>query len=723
MGSGTTEVALVKYSTYTVKEAGKPRTYNQLEVKDVDWDDSLGSNLLDMALARHFASEFSSREAARPGGAAVDVLSLPKSMAKLRRQVRRTKEMLSANSAAPCSVEELYDGRDFQSSISREAFEGLAADFFGRATAPLRRLLERNGLAAGDIDAVELLGGGSRVPRLQAALSEVLGGRGLDRHLDADEAAVLGAGLFAANLSTSFRLRKFGMVDVSMYGVSLSLDNVVLGAAEEAGEAVREEEPPLLKLRNLLPYMKKLPSKRLVKLERLAADPLRFSLAYNGSTPHGLPPGVREAALAEWEVTGVDEVVGRYNSSGQVTLRFDADYSGLLRLDRVEAVVEYEVMEEREVEEAVEAGAGGEQQEKQQQDSAEGGKAEQEADKDKGSNAGESEAEEENGSGGEGGGEGEGSEAAQPGSEEAVKTEEGASNTTATANTTTNTTATTIKRRILVPKTKVAKVPLSVGGRGWLSPPLTADQLAASRAVLAGWEEAEAVKREVARARNDLESYIIAMKEALETDELVMKVSTEAQRESFHSRLAAEEDWLYMEAEEGEGPEQFRRRLKALQEIGEPIKRRAEELELRPKLVEGLRSQAGLRRALIGAWPATKPWISEAEQQEVDKLLSDFEADLAAKLAAQEGRPEHEEPAFTASELAAAWERFEKAFNKVNNKKKPKPPPEEAKPAAEGAGAEGAEGAGKGAESGSEGDKAGEADPGAAAGAKDANGG
>lgn len=153
--------------------------------------------------------------------------------------------------------------------------------------APLSTLLSRNKLKASDVDAVELLGGGSRVPKLQAALSEALGGRWvrldllittadcvifigiggraavceyhltaaermmvagacifalmptrvwhyagtshccppppaaaaaafalhlhacrhLDRHLDADEAVVLGAGLFAANLSSSFRLR------------------------------------------------------------------------------------------------------------------------------------------------------------------------------------------------------------------------------------------------------------------------------------------------------------------------------------------------------------------------------------------------------------------------------------------------------------------------------------------------------------------------------------
>jgi hypothetical protein len=57
----------------------------------------------------------------------------PKSLAKLRRQVRRTKEVLSANTFAPITVEELHDGKDFQSTIKREEFEDLAGDFWDRA--------------------------------------------------------------------------------------------------------------------------------------------------------------------------------------------------------------------------------------------------------------------------------------------------------------------------------------------------------------------------------------------------------------------------------------------------------------------------------------------------------------------------------------------------------------------------------------------------------------
>ena len=68
-----------------------------------------------------------------------------------------------------------------QSHMTREEFETLAADFWVRAARPLEHLIKRNNLKPEDIDAVELIGGGSRVPRIQAELSAVLNGRQLDR--------------------------------------------------------------------------------------------------------------------------------------------------------------------------------------------------------------------------------------------------------------------------------------------------------------------------------------------------------------------------------------------------------------------------------------------------------------------------------------------------------------------------------------------------------------
>ena len=544
MGSGSTEVSLVRFSSYPAKDAsGKATRISQLEVRDVDWDPELGSNLLDVALAKHFTAKFADKHSYDVN----KILSNQKSMAKMKKQVRRTKEMLSANSNAPFSVEEFYENKDFQSSISREEFEGLVAGFFDRAASPLLRIIERNGLKPEEIDGVELLGGGSRVPRLQAVLSESLGGRGLDRHLDADEATVLGASLFAANLSTSFRLRKFGLTDMSMYGVQMTMEEI--HQEEQAASEVTD-------VRNLLPYMKRLPIKRVVTFSNVSKDPIRFSIAYNSSTSSGLPPGVDEPHLASFEVTGINKAIERYNTSGVINLRFEADYGGVFKLDKAEAIVEYTVMEEKIVEVPVEGSNS-----TKNETSSNSTINLEETNSTSSDDSAEVPADES-------------SESHVP--EEPIATpSDGDDSTNATAaNATESKNKTASVKRIQVPRKKVARVPLTVGGKGWAREKLSGDSLASSTSTLAQWVLTETVKRDNAAAKNDLESYIIKTREAIETDELLIKVSTEEQRSAFVEQLTAMEDWLYSDEGEGQGAVEFRAKLKSLKDVGEPIKDR-----------------------------------------------------------------------------------------------------------------------------------------------------
>ena len=82
-------------------------------------------------LMEHFADEFNAQLNKASGGGASqpqDVRTAPRAMAKLRKQVSRTKQILSANSEAPMSVEELWQDRDFRSTITREKFEELAGE-------------------------------------------------------------------------------------------------------------------------------------------------------------------------------------------------------------------------------------------------------------------------------------------------------------------------------------------------------------------------------------------------------------------------------------------------------------------------------------------------------------------------------------------------------------------------------------------------------------------
>lgn len=174
LGNSAAQAALVTYSSFLSSD-GKNQSISQLEVRDIAWvEHGVGSDALESVLIDHFAKEHS--------GGAEEVLSSPRAVAKLRKQVKRTKEILSANTEAPISVEELLSGVDFRSRISREQFEEAAGAVWERAVAPVKALLERNNLTVSDLSAFELLGGSSRVPKVKAALSEALGGRALDMY-------------------------------------------------------------------------------------------------------------------------------------------------------------------------------------------------------------------------------------------------------------------------------------------------------------------------------------------------------------------------------------------------------------------------------------------------------------------------------------------------------------------------------------------------------------
>lgn len=80
-----------------------------LQVKDVIWNSELGGLDMELRLVEHFADEFNKQI-----GNSVDIRKSPKAMAKLKKQVKRTKEILSANTMAPISVESIYDDRDFR---------------------------------------------------------------------------------------------------------------------------------------------------------------------------------------------------------------------------------------------------------------------------------------------------------------------------------------------------------------------------------------------------------------------------------------------------------------------------------------------------------------------------------------------------------------------------------------------------------------------------------
>ncbi|CAN7081069.1 unnamed protein product [Brassica oleracea var. botrytis] len=612
MGSSSTYAALVYYSAYNEKEFGKTVSVNQFQVKDVRWDSGLGGQSMEMRLVEYFADEFNKQLSN-----GVDVRKFPKAMAKLKKQVKRTKEILSANTGAPISVESLHDDRDFRSTISREKFEELCKDLWERSLTPLKDILMHSGLKMDDIYAVELIGGATRVPKLQSTIQEFIGKQDLDKHLDADEAIVLGSALHAANLSDGIKLkRRLGIVDGSPYGFLVEME----------GPNVKKDESTK---QQLVPRMKKLPSK-MFRTFVLDKD-FDVSLAYESEDI--LPPGITSPVFAQYSVSGLTDATEKYSSRNlsapiKANLHFSLSRSGILSLDRGDAVIEITewvevpkknvTIESNTTSTTGNASTGAASDENSQEN-----KEERQAD------AGNSTAEE--------------PVVGDLGTEKKLK-----------------------KRTFRIPLKVVEK---TVGPGA----PFTKESLAEAKTKLEALDKKDKERRRTAELKNNLESYIYATKEKLETPEFE-KISTQEERKAFVEKLdEASINWLYMDGEDANATE-FQERLDSLKAIGSPISLRSDELTARPVAVEYAQKYLTEVKEIIKEWETNKTWlpkekINEVVSKEAEKVKSWLEKNEAE----QKKTSLWSKPVFTSDEVYAKVFTMQDKVTKVNRIPKPKP--------------------------------------------------
>ncbi|PBK73358.1 heat shock protein 70 [Armillaria solidipes] len=184
----------------------------QLTVKSTAYDRNLGGRDIDYALVKHFSEEFK-------GKYKIDVLSNPKGTFRLAAGCERLKKVLSANAEAPLNIESIMNDIDASSKLSRDEYEGLIASVLDRIPAPLQRALEDSELTLDQIDAVELIGGSTRIPAVRARIQSVFPGKVLSTTLNQDEAVARGATFACAMLSPVFRVRDFRFTDIATYPI------------------------------------------------------------------------------------------------------------------------------------------------------------------------------------------------------------------------------------------------------------------------------------------------------------------------------------------------------------------------------------------------------------------------------------------------------------------------------------------------------------------------
>lgn len=130
-----------------------------------------------------------------------DVKENARALKRLNIAAEKAKKTLSSASVTAIEVESLFDGQDFTTQLTRAKFEQLADSIFQRTITPLNRLLQDAKMSKGDIHEIVLVGGTTRIPRVQELLSKYFNDKSLNKTLNPDEAVAYGAAVQAAILT------------------------------------------------------------------------------------------------------------------------------------------------------------------------------------------------------------------------------------------------------------------------------------------------------------------------------------------------------------------------------------------------------------------------------------------------------------------------------------------------------------------------------------------
>ncbi|CDS01540.1 probable SSB2-heat shock protein of HSP70 family, cytosolic [Sporisorium scitamineum] len=212
LGGGTFDVSLLNI------------TGGVFAVKATAGDTHLGGEDFDNALLDHFKKEFERKNK-------LDISGDARAVRRLRSACERAKRTLSSVTQTTVEVDSLFQGVDFQANITRARFEEINAAAFKGTIEPVAKVLKDSKIPADKVDDIVLVGGSTRIPKIQSLISEFFGGRQLNKSINPDEAVAYGAAVQAAVLTnqTSDKTADLLLLDVAPLSLGVAMQGDVFG--------------------------------------------------------------------------------------------------------------------------------------------------------------------------------------------------------------------------------------------------------------------------------------------------------------------------------------------------------------------------------------------------------------------------------------------------------------------------------------------------------------